>query len=124
MADEIRMKVEVREDEARLGPGRLYGVVMVYNKRASDRPELFERGSLSWPESGIVLNRQHSRKSPIMRVTPTVEGDEVRIGLSGYLFDQPNAGRGSTYANALRNSGAAAILMPYRVHRAGSVAIT
>ena len=79
MADEIRMKVEVREDEARLGPGRLYGVVMVYNKRASDRPELFERGSLSWPESGIVLNRQHSRKSPIMRVTPTVEGNEVRI---------------------------------------------
>ena len=77
--DEIRMSVEVREDEARLGPGRLYGVVMVYNKRASDRPELFERGSLSWPESGIVLNRQHSRKSPIMRVTPVVEGDEVRI---------------------------------------------
>ena len=29
--------------------------------------------------SGIVLNRQHSRKSPIMRVTPTVEGNEVRI---------------------------------------------
>ena len=79
MKDEIRMAIEIREDEARLGPGRLYGVVMVYNKRASDRPELFERGSLSWPESGIVLNRQHSRKSPIMRVTPTVEGDEVRI---------------------------------------------
>ena len=26
------------------------------------------------------------------------------------------------YANALRNSGAAAILLPYRIHRAGSVA--
>ena len=52
---------------------------MPYGKRASDRPELFETGSLKWPEDGIVLNRQHSRKSPIMRVIPTVEGDEVRI---------------------------------------------
>ena len=77
--DEIRLSIEVREDEGRLGPGRLFGVVMKYNTRASDRPELFETGSLTWPEDGIVLNRQHSRKSPIMRVIPTVEGDEVRI---------------------------------------------
>ena len=77
--DEIRMAVEVREDEGRLGPGRLYGVVMPYGKRASDRPELFEEGSLTWPDDGIVLNRQHSRKSPVMRVIPTVVGDEVRI---------------------------------------------
>ena len=77
--DEIRMAVEVREDEGRLGPGRLFGVVMPYGKRASDRPELFETGSLTWPEDGIVLNRQHVRKSPIMRVVPVVEGDEVRI---------------------------------------------
>ena len=55
---------------------------------------------------------------------PDAIQNEAVIRLSGYLFDQPNAGRGSTYANALRNSGAAAILMPYRVHRAGSVAIT
>ena len=77
--DEIRLAVEIREDEGRLGPGRLFGIVMPYGKRASDRPELFETGSLKWPEDGIVLNRQHSRKSPIMRVIPTVEGDEVRI---------------------------------------------
>ena len=77
--DEIRMAVEIREDEGRLGPGRLYGVVMPYNRRASDRPELFEAGSLKWPEDGIVLNRQHLRTSPIMRVKPIVVGDEVRI---------------------------------------------
>ena len=77
--DEIRLKVELRADEGRLGPGRLFGVVMPYNRRASDRPELFETGSLTWPDDGIVLNRQHSRKSPIMRVIPTVVGDEVRI---------------------------------------------
>ena len=48
--------------------------------------------------------------------------NEALIRLSGYLFDQPNAGRGVAYAHALRNSGAAAILLPYRVHRAGSTA--
>ena len=47
--------------------------------------------------------------------------NEAAIRLSGYLFDQPNAGRGMAYANALRNSGAGAILLPYRVHRAGHV---
>ena len=39
--------------------------------------------------------------------------------LSGYLFDQPEAGRGMAYANALRNSGAQRMLLPYRVHRLG-----
>ena len=39
--------------------------------------------------------------------------------LAGYLFDQPEAARGDGYANALRYSGAARILLPYRVHRAG-----
>ena len=39
--------------------------------------------------------------------------------LSGYLFDQPEASRGMAYANALRNSGAQRMLLPYRVHRLG-----
>ena len=39
--------------------------------------------------------------------------------LAGYLFDQPEAGRGMAYANAMRNSGAARMLLPYRIHRAG-----
>ena len=34
-------------------------------------------------------------------------------------IDMPEAGRGDGYANALRNSGAARILLPYRIHRAG-----
>ena len=37
-----------------------------------------------------------------------------------YLFDAPTASSGMTYANALRNSGAAAMLLPFRVHRAGA----
>ena len=77
--DEIRCKIEVREDESRLSPGRIVGTLITYGERASDRPELFEAGSLTWPESGVILNRQHSRKSPVMRVLPTVQGNSVVI---------------------------------------------
>ncbi len=48
----------------------------------------------------------------------TAKNEAVRR-LSGYLFDMPEAGRGMAYANAMRNSGAARMLLPYRVHRAG-----
>ena len=39
--------------------------------------------------------------------------------LAGYLYDQPEASRNAAYANALRNSGAQRMLLPYRVHRLG-----
>ena len=51
---------------------------------------------------------------------PEVIVNEAAIRLAGYLFDQPNAGRGLPFANAGRNSGAWAILLPFRIHRAGS----
>ena len=51
---------------------------------------------------------------------PEAVVNEAGIRLAGYLFDQPNAGRGLSFANAGRNSGAWAILLPFRVHRAGS----
>ena len=51
---------------------------------------------------------------------PEAVVNEAGIRLAGYLFDMPNAGRGLTYANAGRNSGAWVILLPYRIHRAGS----
>ena len=51
---------------------------------------------------------------------PSVVQNEAVTRLAGYLFDQPYAVGGSTFANALRNSGAAAIMLPYRIHRAGS----
>ena len=52
--------------------------------------------------------------------TPEAVVNEAVVRLSAYLFDQPNAGRGEAYANAMRSSGAAHILLPYVVHRAGS----
>ena len=42
MSDEIRCKIEYREDESRQSPGRLYGVLMPYETRAVDRPEVFK----------------------------------------------------------------------------------
>ena len=51
---------------------------------------------------------------------PDAVVNEAGIRLAGYLFDMPNAGRGLSYANAGRNSGAWQILLPYRIHRAGS----
>lgn len=50
---------------------------------------------------------------------PEAVVNEAVIRLAGYLYDKPHvAGSGS--ANQLLNSGADAILLPYRVHRAGS----
>ena len=50
---------------------------------------------------------------------PEATQNEAVIRLAAQMFDQATASRGA-YANAMRNSGAARILMPYRIHRAGS----
>ena len=78
--NEIRsFSIEFREDSARQSPGRLIGTILRYEERASDRPELFEKDSLTWPEDGIIINRQHSRQSPIMRVIPVVKDGVVLV---------------------------------------------
>ena len=76
--DEIRCSIKI-EDRAEGRPARLVGVLMPYNTEARDRREVFEAGSLSWDARGIIVNRMHQRASPIMRVIPIVEGNEVRI---------------------------------------------
>ena len=76
--DEIRFAVELREVEEGQSP-RLVGTILTYGERARDRAEVFELGSMSWPEGGIVLNRQHRRDSPIMRITPEVRGDKLVV---------------------------------------------
>ena len=79
MDDEIRCAIEIRQDETRQSPGRLVGRILKYGERANDRPELFEEGSLSWPADGVILNRQHERGAPIMRVIPELRGGELVI---------------------------------------------
>ena len=80
---EIRCKVELREDDTLASPGRLTGTLLTYGERASDRPELFERGSIDLDairaNGGIVINRQHTRGAPIMRVIPELRGDALVI---------------------------------------------
>ena len=77
--EEIRCKVEYRADDTREGPGRLVGTLLVFGERASDRPEVFAPNSLTFADGGLILNRQHERKSPIMRFTPELRGRELVI---------------------------------------------
>ena len=52
---------------------------------------------------------------------PSTILNEAAIRIAGYLFDMPYASRGTFFANSLRNSGAGAMLLPYKVHRGGLV---
>ena len=54
---------------------------------------------------------------------PAVVSNEAAIRLAAYLYDQPTTSQGDQVANALRFSGAKALLLPYRVHRAGNVSV-
>ena len=74
---EIRCPVEYRA--ADYSPGRLFGTLLTYGERAHDRPEVFDAGSLRWPEGGIVLRRQHARAAPIMRLIPEVRDGRVVV---------------------------------------------
>lgn len=85
-------------DETRESPGRLTGVLLTYGETSRDRPERFLRDSLHWLDSGIVVNEQHVRANAIMRVTPFLDGDTLRI-------DQPlpNTQRGRDAATNIRD---------------------
>ena len=86
MKTEIRCKVELREDDTLQSPGRLVGTLLTYGERASDRPELFERGAFDLDairaSGGIVINRQHERGQPIVRVVPELRGDKLEIDVA------------------------------------------
>ena len=53
--------------------------------------------------------------------TPETVVNEAVIRLAAYLYDKPHV-NGAGAADQILNSGAGAILLPYRVHRAGVVA--
>ena len=50
---------------------------------------------------------------------PDTVHNEAVSRLAAYLFDQPTVAGGAAFANALRNSGASNILLPYRIHGLG-----
>ncbi len=94
--DEILCGIEIRQDETLSSPGRIYGVLLTYGERASRRAEVFEPGSLEWPDgsdgnpAGVVLRRQHERGQPIARVVPEVRGNQVIID---HKLDETRASR-------------------------------
>ena len=77
--DELIFEIRQVDDPSRESPGRLVGTLLRYEERASDRPEVFVRGALTWPEKGILINEQHNRQAPILRAIPFLDGDEVKI---------------------------------------------
>ena len=50
--------------------------------------------------------------------TPETVVNEAVIRLGSYYYDHPTVARNAGFADAIRNSGAGAILAPYRRHRA------
>ena len=76
---EIRCAVELRQDDTHASPGRLVGTLLTEGERAKDRAEVFEPGSLTWPEAGVIVRRQHQRGAPIMRAIPERRGSQVVI---------------------------------------------
>ncbi|MCY3919668.1 MAG: HK97 family phage prohead protease [Chloroflexi bacterium] len=74
--NEIRCAVEVRADAETRGR-RLVGTLMRYGTAGVEGRERFAPGALRWPDTGIVIDRQHNGRMPIMRVVPEVRGDSV-----------------------------------------------
>ena len=52
---------------------------------------------------------------------PEAVQDEAVIRVAAYLYDQPQAGSAGRYAAAWRNSGAAALVSPWKERRLGIV---
>ena len=110
--DEIRCAVELRQDDSRTSPGRLYGVLITYGERAADRPEAFAPDSLSWPDDGIVIREQHNRQAPIVRVVPEVRGRQVVID-----HPLPDTQRGRDAATMIRDGTLKGLSVEFRSRR-------
>lgn len=98
MIETRAVEVRLADDPDRTGPGILHGVLMPYETRAVDRPEMFSTGALTWPADGIMLREMHNRQAPIIRFTPETVGAEVRVAIA-----LPDTSRGRDAAVGVRN---------------------
>ena len=114
--DELRIPIEYRADESRQSPGRIVGVLMEYETRAGDRPEMFSEGALTWPDGGVILNEQHDRTSPILRFTPKIEGRAV-------LIDEPlpDTQRGRDAATMISNGTMTGLSVEFRSRKEDAI---
>jgi len=76
--DTIDVEIRVEDDAAGRGPGTLAATILTYGTEARTRPEVFARGSLFWPPTGIEINSEH-RGEAIMTAVPAVVGDDVTV---------------------------------------------
>ena len=60
----------------------------------------------------------------IAPLAPDAVHNRAAVSIVGYIYDKPTSGLKTIYSasNSIRNSGAGAMLMPYRRHRGGSTA--
>ena len=65
---------------------------------------------------GVALVERHGGDG-----VPEAIREEAVIRVAGYLFDQPQAAGAGRYASAWRNSGAAALVSPWKERRLGIV---
>ena len=110
--EQLTCEIRYSQDESRQTPGRVTGTLIVFEKRAGDRPELFERDSIHWPELGIVVNEMHQRNAPVLRVIPFLDGDELRI--DGVL---PDTQRGRDAATNIRENVYTGLSLEFRAER-------
>ena len=61
--EQLTCEIRYSQDDTRQTPGRVTGTLIVYETRAGDRPELFERDAIHWPELGIVIKRDAPARS-------------------------------------------------------------
>ena len=87
-------------------------------------------GDGEWPNPDdpvrAILERLYAVGSALVdahatRNLPEVVRDQAVIQFAGYVFDSPESPAGDRYAAAFRNSGALALLGPWRVRRAGKI---
>ena len=112
MIEHRSVEIRIADDPERRGPGVLSGVLMPYETRAGDRPELFERGALYWDAAGVVLTEQHNREAPIMRFVPIAEDRAVRVE-----FPLPDTSRGRDAATMIRNGTLRGLSVEFRAER-------
>lgn len=99
MVPEIRYcEVSLTETRDGDGPGTLNGILMPYGRRAGNLAEVFEPGSLHWPDHGVVLREQHNRQAPIIRFVPEDRDDGLYVAIP-----LPDTQRGRDAAVNVRN---------------------
>ena len=112
MTEHRAYEIRFEDDPLRGGPGRIVGVLMPYETRAGDRPEMFEAGALHWPEHGVVLREQHDRRQAITRFVPEVRDNQVMIEIA-----LPDTARGRDAATLVRNGTYRGLSVEFRSER-------